>query len=796
MSRKKSVVASTETTIQEQLDSRSSPDYWFKWRKAAQENTYEIRHRQDSTEAWKQYEKDYASSSAAQGDPSRDKLCVYPLYWASSQILESAFYARTPETITQREFEINDDIANTMSLIAERLGRYQVRVSNIDDVMNASVGDFIHAAKATNQVIYETQFMEGRIPLNPTATGEFVKADNTIWSEPVQQDAQGFFGMGKVADPKTQKIFLAPVPFDEILHTPNAKTFHDITEIGYFFSYTKDEAEKQFDEHVIKSYPWKTGRPKPDNKADSISDMGIESPEEYMDGWEIYCKNTKKVYWISESYRTGFLKAPVPDPYRLQGFFPSPPFIIQNKPRKTLYPRPAYIHLRPTLDQLNLMYERVFSLIDSIRRRAIVDGDDDVINALNAGSEEFVSARSLKNIVEKGGLEKMIWYVPVQELVSAITELGQLEDRFKANASEWLGVPDILKGMSDPIEAMGTQQIKTQAASDRFKKARKDVQRLARDSIEMMVDLALQVFGDEKIADICGLRYMDPADQARFPQALAALRDDSERIIRIDIETDSMTFIDEDLRANRRNIAIQSALSGIKEIVPLFQQNPAMGAIGMKAILLQLENNSEGKQFQDQIKALGKELTDAAAQPKAPPPPDPMIAIKQGELQVKQQKAASDSQNKALELQLKGAMASDDLQIKSESVQVQAAKNETQAQQDATRTALDASNAQFQQAVDSETIHLEKIKLISDQQEKDRQQARLDKQELLDAMKIMHEHIIAIKQIASGDRSATLSHVAATSKESAPATPQVKTPTPTPPHNININVGNAPKRTR
>ena len=41
-----------------------------------------------------------------------------------------------------------------MSLITERLGVYLMENSHFDDVMSMSVSDFIHGAKATNQIIY------------------------------------------------------------------------------------------------------------------------------------------------------------------------------------------------------------------------------------------------------------------------------------------------------------------------------------------------------------------------------------------------------------------------------------------------------------------------------------------------------------------------------------------------------------------------------------------------------------------------------------------------------------------
>lgn len=734
----------TDATSGEQ-DSRSL-SYWLRWIRSAKKAAE--RHTRDSKEAYREFEKDFDTRD--DNVPLQQRI-VYPFYWSACDTILSAYYARQPKIITAREFEINDDVANTGALIIERLGKYHLRNSHFSETMRAITADFIHAAKTTGQIIYEatTTKAKTRVPVQQAQGAEgivYVDTSGNVINDEIKQDENGLFAEVEIdqVDEASQRIYTCAVPFDEILHTPTAKASSEIVEIAYFFSLTKDEAAQKFDEEVIRNYPWQRGQPKPSDSMSEGTQDRDETADLFMQGWEIHCKKTRKIYFVSEHYRQGFLKAPIEDPYKLRNFFPSPDFAIANKPRRNLYPRPAYVHLRPTLMQLHLMYQRVFGLIDSVRRRAIVDGDEEIIALLTAGDQEFVSARRLQGIVEKGGLDKMIWYLPVKELVDAIAELNALEDRFKNNAYEWFGVPDILRGQSDPIEALGTQQIKATAAHDRFKIAKMEMQRIARDLIEMMVDLSLQVFSDEKIARICGYNYLSPEDQQRFMPALQFLRDDEERFIRLEIETDSMSFIDEDLKYQRRNMAIQAAVNGVKEVTAMMQQSPSMGALAMKAVLLSLENLEDGKQFSDSIKQITNELNEQAQQPPPEPPPDyeaQKIQIEQQKLALQQQKMQLDANTDQLTLQYKQQIELEKLaaqarqsqlmvEIESLKVQLQGAQIGSDVQIERTKSDVNAFKIQAEASARAQELKLEEITKMLEIKEKFLEEARLKQQEL------------------------------------------------------------------
>jgi hypothetical protein len=616
---------SQQAETPEDTPNYESAAYWFRWLSHSKREAKP--HFQDGRSAWKEYEN--GRKQVEDEDKTKGLTPKYPIYWSSCKTLEPAFYSRTPKIQTRRKFEVNDGPANTACLIGQRFAEWLIENSNFDAVMRKSVQDFIHADKACTQVVVEEEVenVPARIPLTQSDAQTFLGPDGKPYAGEVMQDEQGFFYTGTERR-KKKVVKLIPAIFDEVLHTPEARTEAEIEDKAFHFSMTKEKALMRFPTLKGKDIAWKKGKEEEGSK---------ESCAQFLEGYEIWCKATKKLYFVSEQYREGLLDSK-DDPYRLRGFFPSTKFIISNLPSKSMYPTPAYIHLAPTCDQLHSMYERVFRLVHSIRRRALVDGaEPELINALNSDDLEFIAA-SLSSILEKGGLEKMVLFVPVAELVTALAELRELDNQFKNNFYEWMGVPDILRGVTDPIETLGAQEIKTGAAHDRFKNTKKMVAEMARDSIEMLLDLAVVTYTPEEIQKIVGFQFMSQEHQQNFMAGLEILKDDEMRLVRIEIDTDSLSFIDENQKQQKRQVLADTLTKGIQAVSQTSKVDPAFANVMLQVVLLTLEADQIGRDLGDGMKAAVGQLQEMAKQPPPPPPPDyegMKIQVKNHELELK-----------------------------------------------------------------------------------------------------------------------------------------------------------------
>lgn len=660
---------------EERKDPKDTPEFWRRWIKAAKtkaEPTWAI-----AREAWREYE----SGEDGTGDS-------YPIYWSSCKTIEPAYYSRTPQLINKRRFDTDDLIAGTACLINKRLGDYLVENSNFDSVMMAAVGDYIHADKTTVQVVYEADFED--VPLFLDESGNYVREDGSSFTGEVFNKEDDIFG--KQAIQGSQKIYLSPVTFDEVLHTPSAKTEAEIREKAYFVTMTKDEALERFSVDP-QNITWKKTRTGDD--VSTSRGRELNTGEEYLELWECYSKPNEMVYWVSDQYKEDFLDKKQ-NPYQLRDFWPSTPFIVGSKPSKNMYSTPVFKRLKSNIKTLSKQAQKIYELMDAIDPRAIIDGtNDDLAALINLDSGKYISVRNFQTIIEKGGLANLIQFLPVGELVSAVTTFMQAEGSFKETFFEVFGVPDILRGASDPVETAAAQQIAASAAHDRFKFQKKQIRQMARDAIELMIDLAYKVLDDESIIRLVGYDYMKGDDQQRFFEALAILRDDDTRLIRIDIETDSMSFVDEQLRSQQMSQAVQAVTGGLKDVAQTAKADPQIARASLQALLASLETfGPSGMQFQDQVKGALEQIIEAAENPpQSPPPPDyEMLKI----------------QNEQMKLQQAG-------QIKSQELILEERRLALEERKEIVGEQLEQIQTQFQQQLDSALLQIENQRVSIEQ---------------------------------------------------------------------------------
>lgn len=635
-------------------DSRDSVQYWRKWVKNAKKAAQS--HFNSGHDAWGEFENKQEKVSTNFIQPLEQLRSTYPIYFSAVKTIEPSFYSRTPKLSIKRKFGITDSIALTASLIKERLGDHLVQEAGFDEIMMGAVGDYIHADKATTQLKYTADLESVATQVEVMAAGEcYTDKDGAEIEEEIFQNPDGSYfynGQEDRAVEESQKIELLTCSFDQILHTPDAETQKQITEKAYFFSLTKDQAEKRFPNLNMELVQWKTYKSDEDEEHNSRY-AHIETNDLYLEGYECWCLETKKVYCYSDQYID--LLEVRDDYYKLKGFFPSPSFIIGSKPSKSLFPTPVFVQLYGQIKQLNSIAARLPNLIDSIRRRAIAaPGMEDLVTALNSLDDaEFVTSPELTRMVAEGGkLQDSIFFVPVQELVQSISELQALKETFKSEFYEFFGLPQVLRGQSDPLDGAETVRRQQSAGNDRFRYMKKQVRVLARDSIEMMCDLALYVYGDKKIANIVGLRYMNPQDQQRFSEALAMLRDDKERVIRLEIETDSMSFVDEALEMEKMEKVTAVVSRGMQEISGLLQVDPGLAEVSLKIMLMTLENIAPGRSIMDDIRQSINDLIEDAKEAKENPP-EPQPDIEQMKLQMEQYKTDAKTQIEGAKLQRK-----------------------------------------------------------------------------------------------------------------------------------------------
>ena len=742
---------------------RETIGYWIRWIKAAKKKS--TKHWADAKAAYSEYER-MGRGEEGYGSDSRG----YPVYNRSCRKLESAYFSRPPKIKSKRAHGIEDEMALTMSLIVDRLGQFNVDHGDFADAAHSLVQDFIHAGKASLQTVYDREYEEQPVTLQSMIQAE---GQDPIYYEqdpeqPISEDTEVFqdldsgeyFHNKMMPVDDTQKIRLAPLPYDEVLHTPNAKCQYEITEMAYKFCMPKEEAEEKFNPKGTRKLPYKTSQ-EDDEEASKKEYLADNEPGQYLHGWECWCSKTKTVYYVCEEWKYGILEKQ-PDPLGLVGFFPSPAFILTTKHRKSMYATPSWVFLESIANQLHTLYRRIHRLIDGIRRRALVrGGSPELIDELNRlEGEEYLSTGNLDEILEKSSLQDMVEWLPVKELVEALSESLKLKEDFKQEFYEQFGLPDILRGISDPQETAAAQELKTDNANDSFRYDKEQIINCLKQAAEMMLDLSLREFSDEKIARICGYEFLEsgtpgepPSDanpegtapvlghKERFFDALAKLRNDEERIVRIDFETDSTSFRDEAKELEKQRMISDTVLNGLSTLSNI--EHPGNTQVALKMLLAVLEAMGGTSQSEDMIKQAVADLKKAEANPEQPPPDYEGM-----KLQIQQQKMQMDSQAKAQELSVKaqkleldGAAQVFNQQLAVAQENRAAAEQEFTQQLEALKHESEEKLATFQALLDQALVALEKrntdIKEIQVQMqaaESMMEESRLAKEQSSDAL--------------------------------------------------------------
>jgi len=692
--------------------------YWINWIKASKDARSEHLHLTQN--AWKEYLGEYhvTSNRATSRQP---RVYRFPLFWASIQTIQPAFYSSTPVPIAEAEFGSSDPIASTAATIAERLGKYLVKVNPFDRVLYSTRDDFMLGDKATNRVIYDSEKTDEAEKIyvleqaGPDGAPSLVDGNGDIIPEGAEllEDEQGRYYEQEIEDDCAKLI---PVPMEDILHTPNARHWDEVQAIGFRLCLTRRDATDKFgDDARFLTYGKRKGSDESQAEKDS------KSIDPVAEVWEIWDKQDRKVRYVSESLATRYLKPvdsetdEIDDPYKLCGFFPCPPFVLGTARPDSLYPVPLYAQLEDIIKQINGAYKRLCRLIRSTRRRGIFDQNVPELAILQSDADEgeYIPVKGFAQIVGEKGLGNLVQHFPVAELAQALQEMTSAVQTFKDYFYELSGVPDVLRGASDPVETAEAQKIKERHASLRFSAKQKMFQDLVRKDIELLVDLAIRTFEPNKIAEIVGARFMDEADQQNFMPALALLKTDKWKNIRISIETDSTILVNEEADRRKRSELVTSITDAFAQIASIQNLPPSMTSFLQELLIYSVQGMRDSKALIGKLKEAVAQAADTGSTD-TPPPPD----YEAEKLQLKQFEIQTDAQLKTQELQLLAEKNASDAELKREELAIEAQKVGAEAATAQFKQQLDAQQQSFTQQIETLRVQNEQQKVALDEREK------------------------------------------------------------------------------
>ena len=566
----------------------------------------------------------------------------FAVLYSNTETLKTALYARTPKPDVRRRFGDRNPVARTVAEILERTLSYCADNTTHDRAYRAGVHDMCLPGRGVVWYVYEAQ--TEAVPQIDPMTGQPAMGPD---GQPVMQD--------RIAD---QEVKEEHVYWQDFRWEPG-RAWADVTWIGRRHRMTREDLnQNSFEDAAIVPLNW---------TADVSNRNARDIPEEMKraEVWEIWCKRTKRRYWIVKGHPKALRIDD--DPLELQGFWPIAEPLSAILGTDSFVPAPFYQQYEDQADDLDEITGRISHLVKALRRRGIYDASVTELKRLaRAGDNEFIPVDGSKYalVVQAGGLKRAFDTEDLKPIADVLVGLYEQRDRLMAAIYEISGISDIIRGSSNPNETATAQNIKAQFGSMRLRDTQRSVQTWIRDGYRIKSEIIAQNFTPQKLAAITGMNAEDPV----FQQAMQVLRSDELRAYQIDIETDSTVFEDAEAEKQGR-VELLTAMGGFaQQWMPVVQVAPEMMKLVGEMMSFGVRGFKAGRSMEDVIDETMQAIQQRMAQPQQPQPDPAMMKIEaemkrdEQRHQMDMQTSQIDQQGKMVDLQAHQQKTAIDLQ--------------------------------------------------------------------------------------------------------------------------------------
>jgi hypothetical protein len=563
----------------------------------------------------------------------------FNIFYANTQILESALYAQLPKPVVSRKYtDYNDDVARVAALIIERCITQDLDdpTDNFDPVMRHCVQDRLVPGLAQAWLRLETDTEELEVPPTPGN-------DVELSTEGAEQTTGDMVPLKQITD---QRVVIDYIFWGDFLWSP-CRVWEERRWVARKAYMTREELIERFGEEKGNACPLNF----------TVTTLGentqASTPREDILKkavvYEICDRTTRKVFWYSKGLQ--YLLDEKEDFLKLKGFEPCPRPMLANVSTSNTTPRPDYYMIQDQYQELDNINNRVSMLVSACKVVGVYDqAAIGVQRMLTEGFDnQLIPVDNWAMFAEKGGLKGTIDWLPLETVVQALQQLNAAREVIKGQIYELTGIADIVRGATKASETLGAQQIKAQFASIRIKKLQDEVARFATDVMRIKAELMVRHFEPEVLLKKSNI--FATGNQEYIGPAMELLTSEEGFEWRITVNADTLAQADYAMEKQDR-IELLTTVSGyLERSMPMLTQFPQSAAL----IVSIMKWAIAGFKNADEIEGmLDKELTaleQQAQQPKPPPPPSPEQVKAQGEMQKLQAETQADQQKMQMEAQ-------------------------------------------------------------------------------------------------------------------------------------------------
>lgn len=566
------------------------------------------------------------------------------LFTSNVQTQKATLYGQVPRVSVSRRFaDADDDVARVAADMLERILNSDIERDSdtFAQALEYALLDRLLPGFGLARVRYEAEF-------------------ETLPGTPPKLDPMTGAVLAPAVPPVERKSYEGVetdyVHWQDVLWSP-ARVWHEVRWLAFRAEMQQREFDARFRTADGKSL-WgsmpKLGRAQDDADAKS-------QPWDRVEVWEVWDKDTRRVFWCVEGYSA--VLDTKDDPYGLDGFFPCPRPLLANMTTDKVVPRPDFVLAQDLYNQIDNLCTRIKLLEDAIRVAGVYDKSSgaDLGRLLNGdAANTLIPVDNWAAFAEKGGIRGVIDWMPLEQVVAAITSLSGRVREAQDQLYQVTGMADIMRGASDPRETAAAQGIKARFGSVRLQEMQAEVARFASDIQRLKAQLIAKLYDVQSILTQANAVHTFDAQLA--PQA-AQLIQERFATYRIEVKPEAVSLQDFAALKSERMELLAGISTFLQAMAPLAQQVPGSAPFLMQMLKwsvsgLRGASGIEGV-LDRAITAAEQAQKQAESAPPKPPPPDPKLLSQQlkgqQELQKVQAELQADLQRTAAEVQANAA---------------------------------------------------------------------------------------------------------------------------------------------
>ena len=558
----------------------------------------------------------------------------YNIFWANTQIMMSALYATPPKPSVMRQHgDSRDDAARVAAEMLQRILQIGITKdeSDIHGGIKAAVEDRLIPGLGQIWLRYDVETEKAKTePVVDEATGQIL-VEATDYEKIMREEAV------------TEHVY-----WRDFVWEP-ARCWK---EVGWVARRTWMRKAKFLKRFPDREPEWKEIKVAVDQKAGTYEDLPKGFRKGKAEVWEIWCKDTNKVYWVNRHLDNALDEKA--DPLQLDGFFPCPEPLLATHTTNSLVPRPDYVMVQDQYAELDTLNNRIAALTRALRVVGAYDKDNaELAKMITGGELNMIPVENWAMLSEKGGMAKSVDWFPVEIVAGVLEKLTQQRVLVVQQIYELTSISDIMRGGSNPRETLGAQKLKAQYSSVRLQLTQQSVAQFVKRALMIKAEIICKHFQVESILDQSEIEQTETGtNQELVAKALMLLKDWKENRYRIEISEESLSIADYTAEREMRTELLEGVGQFMSQIAPMVEGRPGLAAPMMamlKWVVASFRNSGDIET-----------VIDAAVQAAAEPPPqEPGEAPedKGPEMQAKLQIATVQAQQKTDSETLKAQLA-------------------------------------------------------------------------------------------------------------------------------------------